>query len=361
MILSMEIPVEDIVQRQDLCYIDLRSPGEHRQASIPGSFNIPLFNDREREELGVIYHNQGSFPARMRGLEIGSRKLPELAGDILSVSRDKLPLLYCWRGGLRSEAVYENLKMAGINCLRLQGGYRSFRRFINRTLQNYHIRPRLVVLHGLTGTGKTLLLNVMASRYQPVLDLEGLACHRGSVFGKIGIKRERSQKDFEAMLWWQLENMQKSPFILVEGEGRRIGNLFLPDFLRQAMQEGIHLLVTAPLEVRAGRIALEYTSNPLSGEEKEQFYRAIKLLSRKLGKEKTEYLLECIKREDYFEAALYLCKEYYDHYYEDARPGKQFFEETIDATCLEEGASQLARFLDYYFHHNKPCCQKEVV
>lgn len=256
-----ELDIEEALQRDDLVFIDVRTPSEFGRASIPGAVNIPLFDDRQFRELGAIYRNRGEKAARLAGLALAAPKLPELVEQIRTASGAKTPLIYCWRGGLRSLSLYQILNLAGVPALRLRGGYRAFRRYVNARLRDFSLQSEILVLHGLTGVGKTALIRALARKGYAALDLEGLARHRGSVFGAVGIQ-PRSQRDFEALLLQKLQRFKDSPYLVLEGEGKRIGNIHLPPFLTRAMEEGKHLLLTAPLPVRVERILEDYLAIP---------------------------------------------------------------------------------------------------
>ena len=277
-----ELDIEEALQRDDLVFIDVRTPSEFGRASIPGAVNIPLFDDRQFRELGAIYRNRGEKAARLAGLALAAPKLPELVEQIRTASGAKTPLIYCWRGGLRSLSLYQILNLAGVPALRLRGGYRAFRRYVNARLRDFSLQSEILVLHGLTGVGKTALIRALARKGYAALDLEGLARHRGSVFGAVGIQ-PRSQRDFEALLLQKLQRFKDSPYLVLEGEGKRIGNIHLPPFLTRAMEEGKHLLLTAPLPVRVERILEDYLAIPPSPEVVEEIREALLSLRRRLG------------------------------------------------------------------------------
>ena len=321
----MEIDIETALQRDDLQFIDVRSPLEFEEASIPEAVNIPLFNDQEHHELGIIYHHDGEAAARKTALKIISPKLPSLVDQIMAACGDKTPLLYCQRGGMRSLSLYRILELTGVRCFRLHKGYKAFRKHVNKSIANYTLNSDLYVLNGLTGVGKTVVLHKLKKRGYPVIDLEGLACHHGSVFGAIGYSKPRSQKDFDALLLKELDLYKDTPFILIEGEGRRIGDIYIPDFLMKAMENGQHVLLTASLESRAKRIVKMYTGAKDTGKNQIQLIEALCALERRIGLRKVESLTKMVKEERYHQAAEMLCKDYYDHFYDDSKKEKGHF------------------------------------
>ena len=356
-----ELDIEEALQRDDLVFIDVRTPSEFGRASIPGAVNIPLFDDRQFRELGAIYRNRGEKAARLAGLALAAPKLPELVEQIRTASGAKTPLIYCWRGGLRSLSLYQILNLAGVPALRLRGGYRAFRRYVNARLRDFSLQSEILVLHGLTGVGKTALIRALARKGYAALDLEGLARHRGSVFGAVGIQ-PRSQRDFEALLLQKLQRFKDSPYLVLEGEGKRIGNIHLPPFLTRAMEEGKHLLLTAPLPVRVERILEDYLAIPPSPEVVEEIREALVSLRRRLGAGKVELLCSLLEAEEYHQVAEILCTDYYDRLYNDARPESRPFFKVVDCTNLDLALEEMARLIEeryaaYPLADGKECAQ----
>lgn len=343
----MEIEINDALARTDLVFVDVRSPGEYAEASIPGAVNVPLFDDREHHQLGIIYHQLGENQARRAALTMVAPKLTGLADQVDGLcAGQKKPLLYCRRGGLRSLSLYQILHLAGINAFRLKSGYKAFRQYVNGRLAAYQLQSRLVVLHSLTGVGKTTILMDLENRGIPILDLEGLAGHKGSVFGAVGLTKPRSQKDFDALLLQQLDRHTDQPYLVVEGEGRRIGNVYLPPFLGEAMDQGYSILLNASVETRVKRIVESYIPHPLPESITTQLRDAITSLGRRLGQKKVNQLLQMLQQEDYPAVAEILCLEYYDRLYSDSRPECANFDSVVDAANLDHAAGQIAKLLE---------------
>ncbi|HHX77302.1 MAG TPA: tRNA 2-selenouridine(34) synthase MnmH [Firmicutes bacterium] len=339
------ISVEEALgMRKDICFVDVRSLEEYKEASIPGAVCIPLFDEKERRELGLTYKNEGIAAARLLGLEMAAPKLPRLYLQVMEAAKDKKPVLYCWRGGMRSESLMVILRLMRMPARQLAGGYKAFRRFINRSLAAYDLKPELVVLHGLTGVGKTKIINDLKNRGYPAIDLEGLACHRGSVFGGLGKKGSRSQKDFESLLWLELEEYKESPYILVEGEGKKIGPVYLPPFFAAAMEKGHHILLKASFETRVDRICEEYIKDcPLIREEGRA---ALDYLGSRMGAKKVGELQALLQGNRVREVVRILCRDYYDFLYGDSRLEKNLYEAVIDVEELARGTDELAAYLD---------------
>ncbi len=337
----MEIEVQEALQRSDILLIDVRSPGEYAEASIPGAVNIPLFEDREHHQIGIIFHQLGESEARRVALEIIAPRLPGLVDKIVKSSGMKTPLLYCQRGGLRSLSLFEVLKIAGIPALRLKKGYKAYRRYVNKRISTYRLNSKFIVLHGLTGVGKTAVLKTLKAKGCPVIDLEDLASHRGSVFGAVGINTGRSQKDFDALLLQELDRYNQEEYIFIEGEGRRIGNIYLPPFLAKAMDEGCQILLTASMETRVNRIVETYIPASMPEHLFDDLKAALEALRKRLGNKKVDLLLNMLEQGNYRDIARTMCSDYYDLFYSDSRPECSQFETLVDAENIELAADKL--------------------
>lgn len=339
------ITVEEVITGNEASFlVDVRSPLEFQRAYIPGAVNIPLFDEEERAQVGITYKEKGLFEAKLKGVEIVSPKLYSMVQQVMQKSKGSPVVFYCWRGGLRSRIMVKIFGFLGLKSFQLKGGYKAYRRFINNQLVDYNLGPRLIVLNGLTGTGKTEFIKELAQRW-PVIDLEGLARHRGSVFGNLGLQAPRSQKNFEALLWQKLNQFKEEPFIIVEGEGKRIGPLYLPSFMIEGIQNGIHILLQASLETRTERILKEYATL-----DQEVIIREaegpIKFLERNLGKEKVETLLERLYSGDFYEVVKILCRDHYDRKYADSKIGNNVFHLIVDAEDCEYVLQKINEFIE---------------
>ncbi len=237
--------------------IDVRSPGEFAEDHLPGAANLPVLDDAERAEVGTIYVQSSKFDARRIGAAYIARNVAaHLQGPLKDRPGAWSPLLYCWRGGQRSQAMGLILSQVGWRTTILEGGYRTYRRGVVARLYDQAPSLDVVLLGGPTGVGKTDLLARLAARGVQTLDLEALAAHRGSVFGEID--GQPSQKLFESRLVSALDALDVSRPVAVEAESSRIGERFLPPALWGAMQAGRRVELSAPVEARVVALARAY-------------------------------------------------------------------------------------------------------
>ena len=238
--------------------IDVRTPGEFAEDHIPGAINLPVLSDVERIEVGTIYRTFGAFPARKRGAALVSsnigRHLQEFFAD---KGKEFRPMVYCWRGGQRSASLATVLAHVGWRVTVLHGGYKTYRAYVRRELETLPSQYTFQILAGATGTGKTRLLHALSARSAQVLDLERLACHRGSVLGGHG--PQPSQKFFETMLLASLEQLNPHIPVWVEAESNRIGDVLLPPALWTQMRTAAGVELRVPAVGRVRHLLAEYS------------------------------------------------------------------------------------------------------
>ncbi|MDG4647383.1 tRNA 2-selenouridine(34) synthase MnmH [Roseibacterium sp. SDUM158017] len=238
--------------------IDVRSPSEFAEDHVPGAVSMPVLSDAERAEVGTIYTQDSPFRARKIGAAMVARNAARHIEEGL-MDRDGgwRPLVYCWRGGQRSGSFAAILGQIGWRVQTLEGGYRSWRRLVVGRLYDVDLKLRVVRLDGYTGTAKTALLAEIAALGGQVIDLEGLARHRGSILGDVD-GEQPAQKGFETALVQALDAMDPARPVLVEAESARIGRLRIPPALWVAMRGSPRIVVEAPVEARARFLAGEY-------------------------------------------------------------------------------------------------------
>ncbi|GMQ27243.1 tRNA 2-selenouridine(34) synthase MnmH [Algoriphagus sp. oki45] len=277
--------------REQIPMIDARSEGEFAQSHIPGAFNLPILNDSERTEVGTLYKQKGPEEAILKGFELVGPRFHLIQKEALSKFPGKKIIVYCWRGGMRSQILSWLLSMAGFEIFRLKGGYKTYRNF---TFKEVRKDLRFLVLGGKTGVGKTQLLKTLAQRGEQVLDLEGLANHRGSSFGSIGLPPQPSVEQFENLLAEMIRRLDSTQPVWVENESRKIGRVILPDRFFEQMLQSPFIDIQKTEEERIEHIAEEYAQLP-----KSDLIQAVKRLQKRLGGLRTQEAIAAIESEDH--------------------------------------------------------------
>ncbi|WP_323009163.1 tRNA 2-selenouridine(34) synthase MnmH [Paracoccus sp. (in: a-proteobacteria)] len=241
--------------------IDARSPQEFAEDHLPGAINLPVLSDEERAQVGTIYKQVSPFDARkLGGAMVAANAARHIAGPLAGFGGGWRPLVYCWRGGQRSGAFATILAQIGWRVGRVEGGYKAWRALVVQRVQHTPIGSAVVVLDGNTGSAKTEILHRLAARGHQFLDLEGLANHRGSLFGAMP-GGQPSQKLFESRLTVALEALDPARPLLVEAESSRIGDLNLPRVIWQAIIAAPRLHLAVPVQARAAYTARAYAES----------------------------------------------------------------------------------------------------
>ena len=304
-VIMEEIIFEESLLLKNPVYIDVRSPGEFEEDHIPGAINLPIFNDEERREVGTIYKVIGRGDAVVRGTEIGGKRIGDIISTVAGFQGQDI-VISCARGGMRSGAVASLLNSLGIKTYKLKDGYKSYRRYVMNLLNNNAITPPLFIIQGLTGAGKTEIIKLISNS----IDIEGLAGHRSSVFGGIGLKQS-SQKSFETGLCRRLVKLSKAPYIVIEGESRKVGNLHIPDNIFMQMRRSPAIYVDTPMKRRVEIIKKEYDRF----HEHERVIKTVKSLKSKMSCAKIDKLVELYESEKVDEFIEMLLTDYYDALY----------------------------------------------
>jgi tRNA 2-selenouridine synthase len=239
--------------------IDARSPAEFAIDHIPGAINCPVLDDEERRIVGTLYVQTGAFEARRVG---GAMVAANLAKHLRERFADKpagwKPLVYCWRGGLRSGSMTTWLRLVGWDAQQLAGGYKGWRRHVIDTIEQQAPQLPLVVVCGATGSAKTRVLHALAQQGHQTLDLEALACHKGSLLGALPGVEQPAQTAFETAIAAALEGLDPARPLYVEGEGRRIGRLNVPIPLVERMRNSPCVEVQVPPDARLAYLLRDY-------------------------------------------------------------------------------------------------------
>ncbi len=240
--------------------IDVRSPSEYELDHIPNAINCPILNDSERHIIGFTYARLSSFSAKKLGGSIAARNISSFLQEFSEKPRSWFPLVYCSRGRLRSAVLVSWMQLIGWDARQLEGGYKSWRTYVQKKISEFCPKLNLQVLCGSTGCAKTYILKALESEGEQILDLENLAKHRGSVLGELpnGIDQP-AQKKFETLLFQALENFNLNRRVWIEAESRRIGKLLVPNILLKQMRMSPLLEISANLEVRLACLLKDYS------------------------------------------------------------------------------------------------------
>jgi len=342
-IIPDKLPADQFLRlRETIPLADVRSPGEYAAGHIPGAVNIPLFNDDQRAQVGTVYKKEGNRNAVLRGIDLAAPEMSSKLRHGLEISHGGRLLLYCWRGGMRSESMAWLFSTGGMEPLVLSGGYKAYRNYILGALSH---QRRYLVLGGLTGSGKTGILRHMKSLGAQVTDLEGLASHRGSAFGALGQAPQPSSEHFANLLYDDLSSACDEKPVWLEDESRNIGTVFMPDPFFSRIQEAPVIAIMMSIETRMPRLLREYTSYPL-----EEILASVIKISKRLGGDRTREALEALKRGDYT-TAIRITLEYYDksyHYGLSKRPEGQVIyintetdDEAVNSSLVMQAAESL--------------------
>jgi tRNA 2-selenouridine synthase len=312
--------------------IDVRSEKEYLQGHIPGAFSLPLFNNEERSIVGTLYKNSGKESSVLKGLEFAGPKLADFVKQVHKITNQKMLLMYCWRGGMRSESMAWLFQVAGYEVSVLKNGYKAYRHFIREGLSK---PANIIVLGGLTGSGKTELLHLLGKMGEQVLDIENLACHKGSVFGGFGQPDQPTNEQFENDIYdaWRQFDLTKT--LWIEDESRMIGNVSIPDPLLEQISRAVMIKVELGKEQRLHRLVDEYSKVDIY-----DLQRAIMRISERIGGANTYKSLAALETGD-FETVAGLALSYYDKTYEHSvlkRKNQKILKVSLESQDLVKNA-----------------------
>lgn len=287
--------------------VDVRSPSEFRTGHIPGAHNIPLFDDAERAEVGTRYKKEGSLNAILEGIKLSGPSMHLKLRAALEVAGEgKKLLVHCWRGGMRSEAMAWLFSLGGIETIVLEGGYKTYRRHV---LDQLAEKRNMIILGGLTGSGKTHILKYIEGKGHQVIDLEGLANHKGSAFGSLGQSEQPSSEHFSNLLYERLRHIDPDRPVWLEDESRNIGMVFMPDEFYLNMQNSPAIILVMDIKTRLPRLLEEYSVYPPG-----LLLQSIMKISKRLGGDRTREAVDAVDRGD-FATAIIITLQYYDKAY----------------------------------------------
>jgi tRNA 2-selenouridine synthase len=327
--------------------IDVRSEGEYTHAHIPGAHNLPLFNDEERKVVGTIYKQQSRESAIKKGLAYFGPKMNQMISfieEIKTNSEDKIVLVHCWRGGMRSGGVAWLLDLYGFKVYTLVGGYKEFR---NWTLKQFEKDWNFNILGGYTGSGKTITLDSLKQKGEAVIDLEGIAGHKGSAFGRIGLPPQDSVEMFENKLAIELHQSsekQKGKNIWLEDESQRIGSVSIPHMLWNTIRKKNIYFLVIPFEKR-----LDYLVETYGKLDKFELGDAIKRIEKKLGGLETKTAIDFLES-DNIKDCFSILLNYYDKLYKKSLEKRENLAEILqeiksDTTDKKMNAELIINFI----------------
>ncbi|MDA8870157.1 tRNA 2-selenouridine(34) synthase MnmH [Rhizobiaceae bacterium] len=238
--------------------IDVRAPAEFAEDHLPGAINLPVLDDAQRAEVGTLYKRVSRFEARkIGGALVAQNTASHLQEALAQKDGGWQPLVYCWRGGQRSGAFATILDQVGWRVRLLEGGYRSYRREVVKALYDTPLPHRIMLIDGGTGTAKTALLHQLSAQGAQVVDLEGMAAHRGSLFGAVATPQP-AQKMFDSRVAAQLAAFDPDTITFVEAESSKVGQRAVPPSLWTAMHVAPRILISAPLSARSSFLCRAY-------------------------------------------------------------------------------------------------------
>ncbi len=326
--------------------IDVRSPAEFADDHIPGALSCPVLDNDQRAEIGTLYKQVSPFAAKKLGAAYISRNIARhIETRFQDCDRQWRPLVVCWRGGMRSGALTTVLRSIGWDACQLEGGYKAFRQHVLTRLDQLPAGLDFRLLSGPTGSAKTRILQAIGRQGGQIVDLEALACHKGSVLGADPEQPQPSQKWFETQIWQALETCTPDQPIFLEAESRKIGNLRLPEALFLAMRQSPCIDIAADQAARVDFLLEDYrhflaTPEALKGR--------LDTLRPLLGHEMISYWQQCIDGERYPELIAALLASHYDPLYARARERNQdtlgslsFATQKLDSTAVDRLASEI--------------------
>jgi len=291
---------------ENIPVIDVRSPLEFSAGHIPGAVNIPLFDDNERAVVGTKYKKEGRIPAIIEGLRLTGPSMSEKLEQALKESKEGKLLVHCWRGGMRSEAMAWLFSQGDIHTEVLEGGYKTYR---NHILDSLSGKRKMIVLGGMTGSSKTHILRFLRDKGEQVVDLEGLANHKGSAFGSLGQPPQPTTEQFANNLYREWKKLDNNTPVWVEDESRNIGTVFIPDGMYGNMQNTRTIILLMDVKTRLPRLMEEYSVYPA-----ETLKSSILKISKRLGGDNTRDALSAVDAGD-ISKAIEISLYYYDKAY----------------------------------------------
>ena len=306
----MQLSIDDFLNlRKHQPVVDVRSQGEFGAGHIAGAVNIPLLADSERTVVGTTYKQLGQLAAIKEGFRLVGPRLESIISESERVANGKEMLVHCWRGGMRSGNFCQFVQMAGMKASTLNGGYKSYRQ---AALASFKHPLKFTLLAGCTGSGKSDVLRAMAERGEQVLDLEKLACHKGSAFGGLLMPPQPTTEQFQNDLFEEILKMDPTRRVWVEDESIAIGKIFLPTDLWTQMTQSPIVQMDVSKEIRIRRLVEEY-----GPADREEFLLLMAKVTKKLGGQNFKTAKEKLLEGD-MSATIEILLTYYDKAYTES-------------------------------------------
>lgn len=287
--------------------LDVRSPSEFEKGHIPNAVSFPLFSDEERAIVGTIYKQKSPEMAMLEGLEIIGPKMANFVRSAHKLGVKKTFHIHCWRGGKRSGSMSWLLELSGLKVNVLNGGYKAYRREIIQKITKAHYQ--FIILAGLTGAGKTDILYELKSKGAQILDLEGLAHHKGSAFGHIGELPQPSNEQFANNLFYALSKLDINKPVWVEGESRSIGRIYIFQEIWDKMQAAPRIELDVPYENRVNKLVEIYGDYPI-----DELKAAFEKIKKRIGPKAFKDAIIALDKKD-LKSAVEIALFYYDKSY----------------------------------------------
>ena len=312
--------------------IDVRSPAEFAEDHIPGAINLPVFTNEERAEIGTIYKQQSPFLARRKGAALVSKNIAShIHNHLLDRPEKWRPLIHCWRGGQRSRAFAHICAEIGWACFLLDGGYKTYRGQVLDGLRSLPKALSIIIISGKTGAGKTHLLHEIAKQGGQIIDLEALACHRGSLLGADPEKSQPSQRFFESQLHHNMSHFDTSQPVFIEAESSRVGDIAIPKELWHMMNDAAVIELESPLSFRLGLLKTDYPH--LLHKDAADLHNLIEGMTKRYGKDTTAKWRSDLLSGDFDSFVTQILSDHYDPSYE--RTGKRHERNILDTLHLQ--------------------------
>ncbi len=318
--------------------VDVRTPAEFETGHIPGAVNIPIFTNDERAKVGTKYKRASKESAVLLGLELVGPKLAKFVRMAKKIAPERELLIHCWRGGMRSGSMAWLFETAGFKPHLLEGGYKAYRAYLREQFQR---KADLVVLGGMTGSGKTAVLHAMQKQNAQVLDLEGIAHHKGSVFGALGQQNQPTNENFDNLLGKAWLEFDFSRPIWLEDESKAIGSVWINDILYNRIRSTTVIDMDIPKQERVKRLVKEYACF-----DKEVLQQLVEKIQKRLGGQNVKDAFRALENDDYA-AVADITLNYYDKAYRfglEKREKSTVFQLKLPTDNPEENAKAVLQY-----------------